>query len=178
VSGSPRKAETVIYREVQHFAQPWLVTVIALVSLAGWWTFAQLVPPGRSVDRSDPVWLGWFAALFVGLAVPACFAVLRLVTVVSTSGLTVRLVPLQPRGRRLAWSDVSSARPVTYRPLRDYGGWGIRGFGGRMAYNARGDRGVLIELRGGATLLIGSQRPEELAQAIAAAMAETRLEKT
>ncbi len=56
---------------------------------------------------------------------------------------------------------------VSYRPLMDYGGWGIRvGRDGERVLNARGNRGVRIELTDGTRLLIGSQRPEALAVAI------------
>jgi hypothetical protein len=54
----------------------------------------------------------------------------------------------------------------TYRPIRDYGGWGIRYGRGGKAYNVSGNRGVMLELSDGQKLLIGSQRPEELANAI------------
>jgi len=53
----------------------------------------------------------------------------------------------------------------TYSPILDYGRWGIRyGWRGK-AYNVSGNRGVIFVLPGGETLLIGSQRPEELASA-------------
>ena len=68
--------------------------------------------------------------------------------------------------RTIPIDTVASAAAITYSPLAEYGGWGIRGFGDRVALNARGDRGVLLTLRTGATILIGSQRAEELAAAI------------
>jgi hypothetical protein len=51
---------------------------------------------------------------------------------------------------------------VTYRPFREYGGWGIR-FGRQgIAYTVSGDRGVLVRLRNGRSFLLGSKRPESL----------------
>ena len=65
-------------------------------------------------------------------------------------------------GRHPALSTSSS-----YRPIADYGGWGIRaGRDGERVLNARGNRGVRLELADGTRLLIGSQRPEELAETI------------
>jgi hypothetical protein len=43
-----------------------------------------------------------------------------------------------------------------------------------MAYNVRGDRGVQLVLRDGRRVLIGSQRADELAKAIAEAKAVGR----
>jgi hypothetical protein len=48
------------------------------------------------------------------------------------------------------------------------GGWGLR-FGAKgKAYNVSGNRGVLLTFEGDKTLLIGSLRADELAQAIRA----------
>jgi len=88
-------------------------------------------------------------------------------TEVSGDGVRVQfgfVFPLYVRSIRL--DDIDTVVAVTYRPIAEYGGWGIRGMGGRVALNARGDRGVLLTLRRGGTVLVGSQRPEELATAI------------
>jgi len=68
--------------------------------------------------------------------------------------------------RNIPLSEIEAASSVTYSPIGEYGGWGIRGMGSRVALNARGNRGVLLTLKSGATILIGSQRPDELAAAI------------
>ena len=70
--------------------------------------------------------------------------------------------------RRIRLTEVASAEAVTYSALIEYGGWGIRGMGKNVALNARGNRGVRLHLQNGNRVLIGSQRPEELAAAIAA----------
>ncbi len=56
---------------------------------------------------------------------------------------------------------------MQYRPISQYGGWGIRGFGKNRALNARGNRGVLLTKADGSTLMIGSQKPRELLEALA-----------
>ncbi len=75
------------------------------------------------------------------------------------------LFPLYRRRIRLA--DITAAEAVTYSPLVEYGGWGIKGLPGNSAINARGNRGVRLTLRDGRRILIGSQRPDELAAALA-----------
>ena len=63
--------------------------------------------------------------------------------------------------------DSLASKSSTYRPIADYGFWGIRsGRDGERALIARGNRGVRLELTDGSKLLIGSQRPEALAPAI------------
>ncbi len=73
-----------------------------------------------------------------------------------------------PFGRKIVpLVDIGSCEPRTYRPLREYGGWGVRWAGKRgTAWNAHGNRGAQLVLCDGKRLLIGSQRAEELAAAI------------
>jgi hypothetical protein len=60
---------------------------------------------------------------------------------------------------------------VNYRPIADYGFWGVRaGRDGERAFIARGNRGVRLELIDGTKILIGSQRPEALASVLDGAL--------
>ena len=68
---------------------------------------------------------------------------------------------------RVPLSDIALAEAVQYAPVRDYGGWGIRGTRRRRALNARGTQGVLVTRNDGTTLLVGSQKPRELLEALA-----------
>jgi hypothetical protein len=63
-------------------------------------------------------------------------------------------------------SEVQSCRPVTYRPMREFGGWGIRrDWGGRKAYTARGNQAAeLVTTK--RTILIGSAMPDQLCAAV------------
>ena len=71
--------------------------------------------------------------------------------------------------RTIPIADVTHVETRTCAPLREYGGWGIRGLGSNRAYNVSENQGVEVVLFDGRKVLIGSQRAEELAQAIAAA---------
>lgn len=88
-------------------------------------------------------------------------------TTVTETELTVTFGALLPLyRRRIALREIASAEAVTYSPLAEYGGWGIRGWGKNTALNARGNCGVRLTLRDGRRVLIGSQRPDELAAAL------------
>jgi hypothetical protein len=112
--------------------------------------------------------LGGVIALVVFVVVAGLLGLGALRTEVRPDGLYLRLVPIT-RQHRFSWSEIESAEACRYRPILDYGGWGVRfGRGGR-AYNVYGDRGVQLVFADGRRLLVGSQRPDELAAAIAAA---------
>jgi hypothetical protein len=106
-----------------------------------------------------------YALLAVVLAILLAVASLRMTTVVTADAVTVRFGFLYTA--RVPLKDLVRAEAIVYRPVRDYGGWGIKGFRNRRALNARGDRGVLLVRADGSTLLVGSQRPQELLTALA-----------
>jgi len=96
---------------------------------------------------------------------------LRQTTIVTPQAVSVRFGWLYRT--RIPVSDLVQAVAVEYRPIRDYGGWGIRGIGRRRALNSRGNRGVLLTKSDGSTLLIGSQKPRDLLTALAAVGVKT-----
>ena len=104
-----------------------------------------------------------------GAALPAAIAVLfyffRLDTVIDRRGVTYRFFPIQVNMKTLSWGDVDRVYVRQYYPLAEYGGWGIRfGFGKTgMAYNISGNMGLQLEKKDGKRLLIGTNRPSELA---------------
>ncbi|ELZ88301.1 DUF6141 family protein [Haloferax sulfurifontis] len=98
---------------------------------------------------------------------------LRLVTEVRDDGLYIRFAPLHRSFRRVPWPAIESVEVTTYRPLQEYGGWGIRWRPGAIAYNVSGPRGVFLTRPDDRDLLIGSQQPDELASAVRAAMSES-----
>ncbi len=92
---------------------------------------------------------------------------LRLTTTVRPDGVSVRYGFLYRT--RVPLSEITLAEAVQYAPVREYGGWVIRGSRRRRALNARGNQGVLLTRTDGTTLLVGSQRPRELLEALARA---------
>ena len=151
-----------LFREEQRFNQPWLWALVVVAAVAAWIGLAAVV-----LD-SDDDGAGWPVAivlLLVGVGIPLLFALARLTVEVLADRIEIRYRPFIARTIRL--EDVVAAESVTYHPLREYGGWGIKGWSRRkIAYNVRGDRGALLTLADGRTVLIGSQRSDELAAAI------------
>ncbi len=131
---------------------------------AHWYAFPNVV--------SGAVLLG--GALLVFL--PAMFG--RLVIRVDDEAVTARFGFLGWPRQRVPLSHIERARAVSYHPLRQFGGWGIRA--GKLegeltgVYSVRGNRGVLLELTEprrvcivqAKRFLLGSREPERLVAAI------------
>jgi hypothetical protein len=150
----------VLFREVQRFS-PWVYVLcggIAVFVLGG---LGLAVFNSAQAPPLEHLVLPATLALLPFLL----FAMLKVVTEVRDDGLYVRLFPLP--FRRIAFADLRLAEVRTYRPLLEYGGWGWRyTLSHGWAYNARGNRGVQLELHSGKRILIGSQEPEDLLRAI------------
>jgi hypothetical protein len=100
------------------------------------------------------------------------FRRLRLITEVDDNTVTLRYQGLF-KTRTVPIPTVRSARARTYRPLLEYGGWGIK-FGLKgWVYNVSGKEGVQLELDGARPLMVGSRRAEELAEAITSSPRDT-----
>ena len=104
------------------------------------------------------------------LAVLLVAVYIRLITVRLVTDLRGAELCVGLRGlwkiRRVPLSTVHVAKPVQYDPVSDYGGYGVRSGRRGTGYIAYGNRGVEMELIDGRHLLVGSQRPEELAARI------------
>jgi hypothetical protein len=106
--------------------------------------------------------------LYIALGLVFVFGFLRggLVTEVRPGGLYIRFSPFHRDFRGIPLDGVRSCRSIRYRPILDYGGWGIRMGFRKKAYNVSGNAGVEIEYEDGRMLLIGSRKADQLAGAI------------
>ena len=165
------------FEEVQRFRQPWLLVLVyggsgATAGLFLYGMFHQLVlgrPWGDKPMSDLALWIVGPCMILFGVLMIWLFAKMSLTTQVRTDGLYVHYFPIHLRGpKKIPLEDAEKVAAVTYRPIRDYGGWGIRMVPGGRAYNVSGDRGVRIDFADGKHVLIGSQQPEVLAEALRA----------
>ena len=148
------------------------------------WVYVMLA--GVAVSFSLAVWLAaapgdtgaWYlhAAILAGLMLVA--NVLFLTTRAGNGELYIRFGVFFPLYRkRIPLSEISEVRCVTYRPLVNAGGWGIRfgRFEGALCwfYNARGNQGVFFQTPK-YRCIVGSQDPEHLEAALRAAIEDGR----
>jgi hypothetical protein len=70
----------------------------------------------------------------------------------------------------VALDEISDVESVTYRPLREFGGWGWRGSSRRRAWTAAGNQAVVVHLHDGREIYLGSEHPHRLEQRVRAAL--------
>lgn len=156
-----------IFREVQRWSLKLrgLVLALCLLGAAG-----GVVSTVVILTRSSVGWAPLLVTIVCGVLIPFGVGLLiwvcRLETEVRRDGLYVRYFPFHAHFRRFGADELSEYRACKYRPILEYGGWGIRyGWKGR-AYNVSGNQGVQLVFRNGKRLLIGSAKPSELETAI------------
>jgi hypothetical protein len=165
------------FHEEQRFRQVWLWVMLVAVQTAvlGPLLFGivgQLVfgePFGTRPASDAALALGGTAAVLFCGALTWLFLAMALRITVDGGGILVRFRPFLTR--RLSFGDIADCVARRYRPILEFGGWGIRVGWRKRAYNVSGNLGVQLVLRDGRRVLLGSQRPAELAAAILAGMA-------
>jgi hypothetical protein len=164
----------VIYREEQNFDW-WVYALLAVLDVLAWLGLVWLLHEAPDHPGLPDSWTFEVpvAVSVVGLFLPAILMVglLRMTTEVTPTHVRVYFGWVPTYRRAVEVTAIQRLEVVTYRPIADYGGWGIRsGRDGERVLNARGNRGVRLDLTDGTRLLIGSQRPEELARILERAM--------
>lgn len=74
--------------------------------------------------------------------------------------------------KHIRFDQIVGVTDTLYRPIMEFGGWGIRGLGKKRAWTMSGDQAVVLELRDGTELYLGSDTPHRLRERI-----ETSLKK-
>lgn len=144
-----------IFIEKQRFSQWWLWLLLLLV-------ISNLVREflNGTVEEKQAL---FFSALTLTLT-SILFAIMKLETAIDVNGISVRFFPFHLKKKYFNWDQLESCFIRTYKPVIEYGGWGIRKtFSGKgTAYNVKGKVGLQLVFKNGDRLLIGTQKAEEL----------------
>jgi len=153
---------TAVFREEQYFDWRVYALIVAVEVLTG---LGLLHRNAWSLEFVLGIVVG------LGLVMFLVLFVLYMTTEVTPTDVRVWFGWVPTYRRIVPIADVRRVEVVTFRPIADYGFWGIRsGRDGTRALIARGNCGVRLELADGSLLLIGSQRPEALATALEGAL--------
>ncbi|MFC1986549.1 DUF6141 family protein, partial [Chloroflexota bacterium] len=157
------------------FRQLWLWILILLISATTLWGMIQQLFLGKPFGNNPtPDIVLIIIVVIFGFGFPYAFYKMNLTTEVRSDGIYYRFFPFHLSFHKIKLEDLVKYEVRTYNPIRDYGGWGIRWGSKGKAYNVSGSRGVNLEYSDGKQLLIGSQKPEEFAEALDLALGKRR----
>jgi len=87
----------------------------------------------------------------------------KLETEVNAIGIYFRFFPFHFKQRLIRWEELENAEVRNFKPISEYGGWGIKHYSYRnRSFTISGKRGLQLDLSNGKKILIGTQRPDEL----------------
>ena len=104
--------------------------------------------------------------LILGLVFCLFFYLLELRISVNSEGIHYQFFPLHFKSYIIKYDEIERVEAVTYSPIMDYGGWGIRRVYKGKAYNIKGNKGVRVELKNGNHILFGSQKHLSFAESL------------
>jgi len=155
-----------LFCEKQRFNQWWMWLLIFILSgLTLFMSIAQFGfdhPVGNNpASNGQMVVIVLFMVVFIGFLRSCC-----LTTRVLAGEIKVSYFPFHFKPKIINSNEVSSVSIEKYRPIAEIGGWGIRYGRSGMAYNVSGNKGLRLHLKSGKNLLVGTQKPTQLAKAV------------
>lgn len=154
--------KTLLFQEKQSFRQIWLWLLLGVPDLifltAVYRQLIMNIPFGNNPMSDTGLIITGLLLLLLNLF----FFMMQLRTGIHEEGIEVQFYPVHTDKRMYKWSDISEAYLREYRAISEFGGWGIRS----GAYNVSGNIGLQLVFKNGDKLLIGTAKPEEMAEVL------------
>ena len=145
------------YLENQQFRHP---VLWAGFGLGAFYIFGHSL--GAFIKNMTIVGDGLFTSILFALVI-LLFFFAKLSTQINEEGIRIKFFPFHTKSVLYPWEQIQELKIITYRPLRDFGGWGIRyGPKGIKAFNVSGKDGLLITLKNGQKRMVGTQQLSDL----------------
>jgi len=122
-------------------------------------------PVGNEPASATVMWLNGGLLLLVFLLIKN----MLLRVEIRDDGIYYKYSPIHRKWRTIPYSKIKRAYIRKYNALKEYGGYGVRlGLGAKgRALNVRGNMGLQLEFNDNkSNLLIGTQKPEKLKEAL------------
>jgi len=164
--------KNIYFEEIQQFRQPWLWFIVLPITIFGivvfiYMLYVQLVLGKPVGDRPMPdgtlIWFGPLMLMIIA-GIPILLFMSKLEVQIDAEAIHIRFTPFLEKDILL--NEIVTWQARKYKPLLEYGGWGIRWGPSGKAYNISGSWGVQLQFTNGKRLLIGSQKAQDFARAI------------
>ena len=143
-----------IFYEIQQFRQKWIWTILLIV------LFVLFLP---IISGIVSILLGVILIL-TGFCFIWLFYSMKLITEIKGDSIHIKFSPFTTQ--IIPFSEIIKYEIRQYRPIIEYGGWGIRFNKSGKAYTVSGNIGIQIQMSTGKGILIGTQQPNEFLQAM------------
>ncbi len=143
----------------------WVHALIWLTFLVALFPLFELAN-GNVGSREGAMPLGVAVLCFsLGFGIPSLFYLLmgQLRTRVTGEEIDMRWGFAEVIKKKIPFEKIEGAEAVTYSPIREFGGWGIRvGGNKKKGWTIRGNRALVLNLKDGTRFYLGSDKPERI----------------
>lgn len=148
-----------IFKEEQTYKGTWVMYLILILEIPTLILLTVLILNDDS-GSNEGIYGLLSVILIMGIAMTVIFN-LKLETRIDDNGIHYRYFPFI-KWRNIPKHQIRSAEVVSFSPLGDHGGWGIRGNRTTKVYTVVGDTGLSIDINEKKKILIGTQKAQEL----------------
>ena len=156
--------EKVLFKEEQRFTQWWMWVIMVSSFL-----FPMILIGNELANTPEDRNLVFvlFIISAIGFFVLWFAGKMKLVVEITTSQIHFKFLPFLYKWRVYKKEEIEKYEVRTYKPIREFGGWGIKGMNPKnKAYNVRGNVGLQLYLKNGNRLLLGTQRKQAIKYAM------------
>ncbi|MFN6945288.1 MAG: hypothetical protein ACK4ND_10090 [Cytophagaceae bacterium] len=156
----------IYFEEKQFFRNRWvmgLLVFLLLIVLLGIYQQVFLGEPFGTSPVSDTL-LVVFSLVPVSLLVFMYIMCMKIV--VDKMGIHFKIFPLNRDYHLYTWNDIDKIEIRKYKPVQEYGGWGIRWWFGKRAYTMSGNIGLKVNLKNGKEIMFGTNKAGELEEVL------------
>ena len=134
--------------ETQKMNQKWLwILLISIQTLLIYKLIIDYIE--KSIFQIIPVIIVTITCVFIYS--------IKLKYIINSENIIISFFPFLSSSKKIEITEIKKISIIEYKPLKDYGGWGLRYGSNSTAYTIKGQKGIYIEMNNGKNLLIGTQ---------------------
>ncbi len=174
--------ERIYYKEEQHFSGAWIWLILA-GSFAVFfgvllYSYYEMAFQGNTTVSMTEEEKSLLTVMGVGVIAFGLtfflFKKMKMVIEIRTGAFYYRYPPFIRKMNRIGKEEIERYEVRQYKPIREYGGWGVRQGTGKAgkAFNVKGKVGLQLYLKNGKKVLFGTQRGDAILRAMDKMMKE------
>ena len=159
--------EKIFYKEEQKFNQAWIWLILLIFVIPFLIIVNQLIK-AINANSDDYLLLSFvlFILLISSIPIIWIFTKMKLTVEIRKDGIWYKFPPLLNKWKSINKTEIESFEVRKYKPVLEYGGWGIKSKFKSKAYNVSGNIGLQLYLKNGRKVLFGTQRQEAIENAM------------
>lgn len=148
-----------VFNESQNYRGTWVIYLILLVELP---TLILMLVLFFTSEEKKEIGIALIFVVSILSLILTLILNIKLETRIDETGIHFRYLPFIRKWRLIQINSIISAEVISFNPLLDFGGWGIKGNKTTKLFNITGDQGLLIDSGESKKILLGTLKAKEL----------------